>query len=137
MKKKIILLMIISMFTLSLTGCTNYVKDKKGNLVEDPNTGQKLVSNILCRPGEKNIISTYKKNNINVKKLPTCADFTPASGKYNGIWEGLFIKPLSYIIIQIGRILGNYGFAIIVVTILIRLIIFPISKKSAMQSEKI
>ncbi len=133
--KKIAMFMVICVLTLSLTGCTKYVKDKKGRAVKEPTTGQTLAANILCKPTNKNVIKTYKKYKINTSKLPSCVKFTPASGKYNGLWEALFIKPLSYIIIQIGKILNNYGFAIIIVTLLIRLIIFPISKKSAMQSE--
>ena len=133
--KKIILFVLICFLTLSLTGCTKYVKDKKGRPVKEPTTGQTLASNILCKPTNEDVIKTYKKNNVNIDKLTTCSKFTPASGKYHGLWEALFIKPLSYLIIKMGRILGNYGFAIIVVTLLIRLIIFPISQKSAMQSE--
>lgn len=133
--KKIIILTIICFITLSLTGCTKYVKDEKGRAVKEPTTGQTLASNILCRPTNKNVIKTYKKYGINIGKLPNCSKFTPASGKYNGLWEALFIKPLSFIIIKIGEVLNNYGFAIIVVTLLIRLVIFPISQKSAMQSE--
>ncbi|MBR3198742.1 MAG: YidC/Oxa1 family membrane protein insertase [Bacilli bacterium] len=133
--KKIILLCFICFLTLSLTGCTKYVKDKKGRAVKEPTTGQTLASNILCKPTNKDVIKTYKKNKVNIDKLTTCSKFTPASGKYNGLWESLFIKPLSFIIIKIGRILENYGLAIIAVTLLIRLIIFPISQKSAMQSE--
>lgn len=133
--KKFIMFLLISILTLSLAGCTNYVKDKKGMTVKEPTTGQTLVSNILCKPTNKNVLKTYKKYKVNVNKLPTCLKFTPSSGKYNGLWESLFIKPLSYVIIQIGKFLGNTGFAIIIVTLLIRLIIFPISQKSAMQSE--
>lgn len=135
MKKKILLLFVICVMTLSLTGCTKYVKDKKGALVKEPTTGQTLASNILCKPTNKNVIKTYEKYKVNTDKLPVCSKFTLSSGKYHGLWESLFIKPLSYLIIKIGEILGNYGFAIICVTLLIRLIIFPISKKSAMQSE--
>ena len=72
---------------------------------------------------------------MDIDKLPTCPKFTPASGGYEGIWSTIFIKPLSWLIIQIGLLVKNYGLAIILVTLLIRLIIFPISKKSALQSE--
>lgn len=133
--KKIIIFTLICFLTLSLTGCTKYVKDKKGRPVKEPTTGQTLASNILCKPTNKNVLKTYEKNKINISKLPTCSNFTPTSGKYHGLWEALFIKPLSFIIIKIGKVLGNYGLAIIVVTLLIRLVIFPISQKSAMQSE--
>ena len=94
-----------------------------------------LASNILCKPTNKDVLKTYKKYKISVDKLPNCTDLKINSGSYGGLWESLFIKPLSYLIIQIGKFLGNYGWSIIVVTILIRLIIFPISQKSAMQSE--
>lgn len=135
MKKKIVMLAIILMLTVSLTGCTKYVKDKKGAAVKEPTTGQTLASNILCQPTNKNVIKTYKKYDVNINKLPKCSKFTVTSGKYHGLWESLFIKPLSFLIIKIGQIFGNYGWSIIVVTLLIRLIIFPLSKKSAMQSE--
>lgn len=133
MKKKLIVLLMI--VTLSLTGCTTYIKDKKGSPVKEPTTGQTLAKNILCQPTNKNVIKTYEKYKVNIDKLPTCSKFTPASGKYHGLWETLFIKPLSYVIIQIGKILGNYGLSIIVVTLIIRLILFPFTKKSVMQSE--
>ena len=132
MKKKFIILMII---TILLTGCTTYVKDKKGAPVKEPTTGQTLAKNILCQPTNKNVIKTYEKYKVNIDKLPTCPKFTPSSGKYHGLWETLFIKPLSYIIIQIGKLLGNYGLSIIIVTLIIRFILFPFTKKSVMQSE--
>ena len=135
MRKKFGLFFIIGLLTLSLTGCTEYVKDKDGNPVKEATTGQTLASNILCKPTNKDVIKTYKKNKVDINELPSCSKFTPASGEYGGIWETIFIKPLSWFIIKIGELLGNYGVAIIVVTLIIRLIIFPISKKSALQSE--
>lgn len=135
MRKKLGLIVLTLILTLSLSGCTSYVKDKDGNTVKEATTGQTLASNILCKPTNKDVIKTYKKYDVNVDKLPSCSNFTPASGKYGGIWETIFIKPLSWFIVQVGKILGNYGLAIIIVTLIIRLIIFPISKKSALQSE--
>lgn len=135
MRKKILMFMAIFLTTISLTGCTTYMKDSKGAAVKEPTTGQQLAKNILCKPTNKDVIKTYKKYKVNVKKLPDCTSFTIGSGTYGGIWETIFIKPLSFIIIKIGQVLGNYGWAIIVATLIIRLIIFPISKKSAMQSE--
>ena len=135
MRKKIGLLMVIGLLTFSLSGCTTYVKDKDGKPVKEATTGQTLASNILCKPTNEDVIKTYEKNKVNIDKLPSCEKFTPASGEYGGIWETVFIKPLSWFIIKVGELLGNYGVAIIVVTLIIRLIIFPISKKSALQSE--
>ncbi len=135
MRNKKFLVVLLLVMTLSLTGCTQYVKDDDGRIVKEPTTGQNLTSNILCKPVNKEVLKTYEKNDVDVSKLPTCAKFTPASGGYEGIWSTIFIKPLSWLIIQIGLFVKNYGLAIILVTLLIRLIIFPISKKSAMQSE--
>lgn len=131
--KKIIVVLLLVM-TLSLTGCTQYVKDE-GKVVKEPTNGQNLVSNILCQPENGDVIKTYEKHEVDIEKLPTCPKFTPATGGYEGIWSTIFIKPLSWLIIQIGLLVKNYGLAIIIVTLIIRMIIFPISKKSAMQSE--
>ena len=135
MNKKIILIITLLLMSLSLTGCTTWLKDEDGVMVKEETTGQNLAKNILCQPEDENVIETYKENGIKIKDYPKCSEFTPADGGYEGIWSTIFIKPLSWLIIQIGELLANYGLAIIVVTLLIRLIIFPISKKSAMQSE--
>ena len=135
MRKKLGLIFIIAILTLSLSGCTTYVKDKDGNPVKETTTGQTLAENILCKPTNEDVLKTYKKNKVDIEDLPKCSDFTPTSGDYGGLWETIFIKPLSWFIIKIGEFLGNYGLAIIAVTLIIRLVIFPISKKSALQSE--
>ena len=70
-----------------------------------------------------------------IKTLPTCKKFTPASGGYEGVWTTLFVKPLTWLIIQIGSLVRNYGVAVIIITLLIRLALYPITKKSAKQSE--
>lgn len=135
MNKKIILIVALLLLSLTLTGCTTWLKDEDGAMVKEETTGQNLAENILCQPEDENVIETYKENGIKVEDYPKCSEFTPADGGYEGIWSTIFIKPLSWLIIQIGELLSNYGLAIIAVTLLIRLIIFPISKKSAMQSE--
>lgn len=134
MRKKILVVFLL-VITLSLTGCTQYLKDDDGKPVREATNGQNLVSNILCQPENEDVIKTYEKNGVKVDKLPTCSEFTPASGGYEGFWSTIFIKPLSWLIIQLGDLVKNYGVAIILVTLLIRFIIFPLSKKSAMQSE--
>ena len=135
MNKKIILIVTLLFMSLTLTGCTTWLKDEDGAMVKEETTGQNLAENILCQPEDEKVIKTYEENGIKIEDYPKCSEFTPADGGYEGIWSTIFIKPLSWLIIQIGEFLSNYGLAIIVVTLLIRLIIFPISKKSAMQSE--
>ena len=76
MRKKLGLILLIGIVSLSLTGCTEYVKDKDGNPVKEATTGQTLASNILCRPTNKDVIKTYKKNKVDIEDLPKCENFT-------------------------------------------------------------
>lgn len=136
-KKKIVLIMMLCALTLSATGCTTLLKDDKGKAVQNPVTGQNLPKNILCQPESSSTLEVYEKHNVKIEELPKCQNFTPASGGYEGIWTTIFVKPLAWIIIQIGKLVKNYGLAIILITLLIRLIMYPLTKKSAMQSENL
>lgn len=136
-KKKLFLIMMLCAITLSTSGCTKYLKDDKGKAVQNPVTGQNLPKNILCQPEEKTTIEVYEKNDVDLEKLPKCSKFTPASGGYEGVWTTIFVKPLAWVIVQIGKIVKNYGIAIILITLIIRLIMYPLTQKSAMQSENL
>lgn len=133
--KKIIFTILLLFVAFNTTGCTHWLKDEDGKVVKEPTTGQNLASDIYCQPTDKNVIKTYDKNGIDIKKLPTCDEFTPASGGYTGIWSTLIVKPLSWLINKLGNLLGNFGFAIILATLIIRFLIFPLSRKAAQQSE--
>lgn len=161
MKKNKILLILL--FVFLLTGCTKQLKDVDGKVVKNNDTGQVLPSNILCQPTDKAIIKLYndtkenkeksllsqldngditkkeyeKKMNslIDISDLPKCSSFSVVSGGYEGIWMTIFIKPLSWFLIKLGQLLKNYGLAIIFATMLIRLILYPITKKTIKQSE--
>ena len=51
-------------------------------------------------------------------------------------WTSVFVKPLAWVIVNVGKFLGNnYGFSIIVITFLIKLILLPFSIKTLKQSE--
>ena len=100
-------------------------------------TGQNLIENIICKPTDKETIKTYEKNGVKVEKLPDCNEFKVNDGKYESLWTTFFIKPLSFIIIKIGELIKNYALAVILVSIAIRLIAFPITRKTALQSELI
>lgn len=161
-KSKKMLLLVLSL--LLLTGCTKQLKDAKGKVVTDEKTKQTLVENILCKPVE--LKDTYikvleqKKNDyqkmyedgdlskkeynkrieniLDIDELPVCTKMSVFEGGYEGIWTSIFVKPLAWIIVNIGKILGNnYWLSIIIVTILIKLILFPITFKSLKQSENI
>lgn len=137
MNKNIVKLVIVVFLLFGLTGCTKYIKDEDNKIVKNKETGQNLTSNILCQPTNEKIISIYNNNNINISKLPKCEDMKISSSNYDGLWTTVFVQPLAWLIIQIGKIVKNYGLGIIFATILIRGILFPFTKKTALQSENL
>lgn len=159
--KKILLLVLVP---LLLTGCTKTLKDDSGKAVTNEITGQSLTENILCQPTDEETISLYKENGIDVESLPycicktdkikkevevedeegnitletieeDCKSFNIVSGSYDGLWTSIFVKPLAFVILFFGKITKNYGLGLIITSLLIRLIAYPITRKTAMQSE--
>ena len=110
-KIKKILIVLVCVFLLS--GCTKTLKDKN-----------------------EKVISLYEKNKVNISKLPSCKKFNPL-GNYEGLWTSIFVKPLAWMILQIGYFLNNFGFALIIACLLIRVVLMPITQKTANQSELI
>lgn len=131
--KRKILLVILCLFLL--TGCTKTLRDDK-KVVKNEETGQVVTENIICKPTEKSSIEIYEKYNVEIDKLPSCENFTPLAN-YEGLWTSIFVKPLAWVIIKLGELLHNYGLSIIVTCLIIRLILYPFTKKTAMQSELI
>lgn len=143
MKKKLCSILILSIVLLS-TGCgsNNYIKDEK-NIVTFEETGQSLQKNILCRPSdsEKNssLYKLYEKYDsqltVSLEDLPKCENFSITSGKYQSLWDSLFVKPLAWLILKLGNILKDYGISVMLIGLLIRVILMPFSKKTLKQTE--
>ena len=136
-KNKKFKIVIVLLLLLLRTGCTKTLTDSDKKAVKNEKTGQTLTENILCRPTNKETIKLYEKNKVKIDKLPECKDFSITSGKYEGLWTSLFVKPLAFILIWLGNLVKNNAISIIIVSIAIRLIAFPLTKKTAMQSELI
>jgi len=132
--KKTIKILATIFLAVSLTGCTKILKDNK-KPVQNPETGQNLVQNILCQPENQTTIDIYKEHSIEIESLPKCSEFKITSTGYEGLWTTIFVKPLAFIIISLGKLVKNYGTSIILLTIAIRALLFPVTKKTAMQSE--
>ena len=128
-----ILILIISIFLL--TGCTTTLVDSKKQAVKNPETGQSLTKNILCQPENTKTVKIYEKNKVNVEKLPKCDNFKLTSGGYEGLWTSIFVKPLAFIILKLGKLVGSFAISIIIITVILRFILFPFTKKMAIQSE--
>lgn len=136
MKNKIKLL-VIMLALVSTTGCTKMLKDNENKGIVNPTTNQALVENILCKPTDEETVKIYeeKASNVDLNKLPSCSEFTVTTGGYEGIWTTIFVKPLAWFIIKLGELVKSYGFALIIATIIIRLILYPFTKKQLLQSE--
>ena len=102
---------------------------------KETQTGQNLTENILCKPTDESMIQLYIKNGVDLEKLPECKNLSISQGKYEGVWTTIFVKPLAWLIVLIGNLVKNYGLSVIIVTILIRLVLYPLTKKTAIQSE--
>ena len=160
-RKKIFVLVA---FVLLLTGCTEYKTYNNEPVVID-STGQRVVENILCKTEEterqfnelkenyKNELDNQLNNSeisqeeydqkinelnesFDISDVDTCSEFHVFSGD-EGLWTTLFVKTLAWVITKIGMFTQNYGWAIIIVTILIRLVLYPLTQKTAMQSENL
>ena len=135
-----ITIMIVLLF--SLTGCTKYMKDEKKQIIKNNTTGQNLPINILCKPTDSTTINIYNEYNkttknkkVELEKLSDCKTMPIKSNAYDGFRTTIFVQPLAWLIIKIGNLVKSYGLSIILCTLLIRSIVFPLTKKTAMQSE--
>ena len=133
-KKLVLMLVILLLFT---TGCTKTLKDDNNNIVSNPETGQSLTENILCQPENKETIKVYEENGIDLSKYTKCSDFKITSGGYEGLWDSLFVKPVAFIILLINNYVGSAALSLIITSLAIRLIAYPLTRKTAMQSELI
>ncbi len=139
-KTKIIILIVSLMM---LTGCTKTLTDADNKAVKNEETGKTLTENVLCRPTDETSITLYEENGVDIESLPKCEEFGPFDN-YEGLWTTIFVKPLAWVIINLGLLLGKIGLskglanglAIILSCLVIRLVLYPFTKKTAMQSEK-
>ena len=163
MKKNKILLLLVLVVLLT-TGCTKQLKNADGSVVRAEKTNQVLVENVLCRPEElkeeyikaidkksEDLLKKYEDGDISKKKydkerhnlldldkLPVCKNMSVIEGGYETFWTSIFVKPLAWFIIQVGNVLkNNYAIALILVTILIRLVLLPFTINSLRQSENL
>lgn len=158
-----IVILLVMLFLL--TGCTKNLTGADGKPVQNKETGQVLPSNIMCAPTDEDNLELYHQTRkdleakyekqledgdiskkeyqkkidslVDVDKLVSCDKFTVTTGGYEGLWNTIFVKPLTWIIIKIGQLVKNYGLAIIVTTLLIRGIMYPLTLKTAKQSENL
>ena len=131
-RKLLVLLLCLSL----LTGCTKMLKDSDNQVVKNDVTGQTITENVICKPTDESTLKIYEEYEVNIDKLPACKNFNPLKN-YEGLWTSVFVKPLAWLIIKVGTLVKNYGLALILTCLIIRLALYPLTKKTAMQSELI
>lgn len=142
MKKKIMATILI-VILLATSGCgkNNYIKDENNKIVTYEATGQTLQKNILCKPNDEksDLYKEYEKYNDQLdnklEKLPKCKDFKITSNKTKSLWQFLFVKPVAYLIIKLGNVVGNLGISLILIGLAIRIVLLPLQVKSLNQSK--
>ncbi len=140
MKNKLMIITLISILLLT-SGCgsNKYIKDKDNKIVTYEETGQMLEKDIVCLPekdGELyNIYKEYKDQlNVDFDDLPSCDSFKVNSNESSGLWEFLFVKPLAFLILALGKLVGNLGISLILIGLAIRIILLPFTIKSTKQT---
>lgn len=140
MKNKLMIITLISVLLLT-SGCGNnkYIKDKDNKIVTYESTGQMLEKDIVCLPEKDGeLYNIYKENkdqlNIDFDELPSCDDFKINSNESTGLWEFLFVKPLAFLILVLGKLVGNLGISLLLIGLAIRIILLPFTIKSTKQT---
>ncbi len=135
MKNKTKKLLILSLLVLVLTsGCAKVLKgeDKKPITTED---GRTLYSNILCKPTDEESIRLYGENNVDLENLVECKNLKVTTGGYEGLWESIFVKPIAALMMFMSKYVKSVILAMVLLTLAIRLLLYPVTQKTAMQSE--
>ena len=132
--KKITKFLVVLALLITLTGCTKVLKGEDGKPVKNEQTGQTITENIICKPTDKKTIKLYKENKVDIEKLPDCNKIK-ISGKYENLWNSFFVRPLAFVIIKVGEFVKSNAISIIIITLIIRLLLYSNTKKTLLQSE--
>ena len=104
-----------------------YQVDYKGGIIEVPSNKSITIQNLLYAGAkEVKLLDDYEKK-YSIPRLDFAIDFG---------WYYFLTKPFLYILIFFKDIFGNFGLSIILLTLLIKLIFFPLANKSYIAMQK-
>ncbi len=136
MKNKLRKIGLLVVMVTMLTACTTPLRNENNETITNPVTGQSLTENILCKPIDEETKKLYIDNGVDIDALPECSEMS-ISGDYQGLWTTIFVRPLAFLILQLAKIVSSPILAIIIITLIIRLILYPVTRKTALQSENL
>ena len=135
MKKKIKVLLLL-LFIIISAGCTKYMREDNKNVIYEK-TGQSVVSNILCKPVDEELYNFYKEHEgsleVKLDELAVCSEFNPSALGYKSLWESILVKPIAWLILKLGLLVQNFGISVMLMSLIIRALMIPLSKKSMSQ----
>ena len=104
-----------------------YQVDFKGGIVEIPSNKSITIKNLLYAGAKEiKLLDKYEKE-YSIPRLDFAIDFG---------WYYFLTKPFLYILIFFKNISGNFGVSIILLTLLIKLIFYPLANKSYVAMQK-
>ena len=104
-----------------------YQVDYKGGIIEIPSNKSITIKNLLYAGAKEiNLLDKYEKQ-YSIPRLDFAIDFG---------WYYFLTKPFLYILIFFNNIFGNFGVSIILLTLLIKLVFFPLANKSYVAMQK-
>ena len=104
-----------------------YQVDFKGGIVEIPSNKSITIKSLLYAGAKEiKLLDKYEKE-YSIPRLDFAIDFG---------WYYFLTKPFLYILIFFKKISGNFGVSIILLTLLIKLIFFPLANKSYVAMQK-
>ena len=104
-----------------------YQVDYKGGIIEIPSNKSATIQNLLYAGAKEiKLLDKYEKL-YSIPRLDFAIDFG---------WYYFLTKPFLYILIFFQNIFGNFGVSIILLTLLIKLVFFPLANKSYVAMHK-
>ncbi|NRG16102.1 membrane protein insertase YidC [Rhizobiales bacterium] len=108
-------------------GADNFQTDYLGDAIEvAPGASGETSSNLFAGAKEKTLLDAYEES-VGVKQLNLLIDWG---------WFYFLTKPMFFVIDWLFKLVGNFGVAILLVTVMVKLIFFPLANKSYVSMSK-
>ena len=102
-------------------GNNSYLTEMLGKKLIIPPKSEKIISSRLFSGAKKLELLQKYENELNIKNFHLAIDFG---------WFYFLTKPFFYALSWANDILGNFGLAILLITVIVKLVFFPLANKS-------